>query len=90
MSIFTKVEKMNVGDDDIIFDENEDRAALALPEALETSSFVDKPSKNKLQRNVSNKAWLNLVEYKSFLKEYKPDGTTRPTMYVSSVDYSST
>ncbi|CAF3897673.1 unnamed protein product [Rotaria sp. Silwood1] len=35
---------MNEGDDDISVDENEDPAVLASPEALETSSFVEKPS----------------------------------------------
>ncbi|CAF5093929.1 unnamed protein product, partial [Rotaria sp. Silwood1] len=36
---------MNEGDDDISVDENEDPAVLASPEALETSSFVEKPKK---------------------------------------------
>ncbi|CAF4820910.1 unnamed protein product, partial [Rotaria sp. Silwood2] len=34
---------MNEGDDDISVDKNEDSAALPSPEALETSSFLDKP-----------------------------------------------
>ncbi|CAF2918399.1 unnamed protein product [Rotaria sp. Silwood2] len=66
---------MNEGDDDISVDKNEDSAALPSPEALETSSFLDKPSKKKLKKGVFNKAWLNLVEYKSFLNEYKPDSS---------------
>ncbi|CAF1681656.1 unnamed protein product, partial [Rotaria magnacalcarata] len=36
---------------------------------------VDKSTKRKSKKGVFNKAWLNLVEYKSFLKEYKPDSS---------------
>lgn len=38
---------MNEDNNDIHIDENEDLATLVSPEALETPSFVDKPSKKK-------------------------------------------
>ncbi|CAF3897692.1 unnamed protein product [Rotaria sp. Silwood1] len=66
---------MNEGDDDISVGQNEDPAVLASPEALETSFFIDKPSKKKLKKGVFNKELLNLVEYKSFLKEHKHDSS---------------
>ncbi|CAF1359090.1 unnamed protein product [Rotaria sp. Silwood1] len=66
---------MNEGDDDISVDKNEDSAVLASPEVLETSFFINKPSKKKLKKGVFNRTWLNWVEYKSFLKEYNHDSS---------------
>ena len=43
---------MNEDTDDIHIARNEDAAALVSPEALETPSFVDKPSKKRKKRKV--------------------------------------
>ena len=73
VSTSTEVEITNEDENDINADENEDLVALASPNARDTSRSIGTPSRKKLKKGIFNKSWLNLAEYKSFLKEYKPD-----------------